>query len=331
MNHHLSKRQIVSGALALVVTMAACGAASPGLAQTYPERPIKLNVPFPAGSTTDALARFIGDELRKSLGQTVVIENQTGADGILSAQAVKRAPADGYTLMVSTNSAHAANAALYAQLPYDPEKDFEPVATLMRAAQFMVVKSDFPANDVAGFVRVAKERSPKSLNLGTGNTASQVLGGLMASAAKIQLTAVPYRGMAPVLQDLMGGQIDVTFSDRNLIAPLIDSGAIKALATTDTVRLPSLPNVPTMAEAGFKSVELTSWAGVFAPAKTDPAIVARLNREINKILLTPQAREAIERWGSTPLSMSPGEFRVFQSSEIARWRVLVDMAGIQKR
>jgi tripartite-type tricarboxylate transporter receptor subunit TctC len=315
----------------LVMILALVSGLPPAVAQTYPDRVIKLVVPFPAGSTVDALARFMADELRKELGQTLIVDNQAGADGIIAAQAVKRAAPDGYTLMVSTSSPHAANRALYPQLPYDPEKDFEPIGTLMRIPQLLVVKKDFPANDVAGLVALVKKRPVKSVSFGTGNTSSRVLGELLNAAAKIQMTPVPYRGMPQVLQDLAGGQIDLTFTDLNLGAPLISGGQIKALANTDSVRLPSLPNVPTMAEAGYKSVELTAWAGVFAPAKTDPAIVERLNRDINKILATARARDYIQKMGATPMAMTPGEFRTFVSSEIARWGRFVELAGIEKK
>jgi tripartite-type tricarboxylate transporter receptor subunit TctC len=303
----------------------------PALVQAYPDRVIKLVVPFPAGSTVDALARFIGDELRKGLGQTIVVENQAGADGIIAAQAVKRAVPDGYTLMVSTSSPHAANRALYPQLPYDPEKDYEPVATLIRIPQLLIVKKNFPADDVKGLVRVARERHLTPLSFGTGNTSSRVLGELLKTSAKINMTAVPYRGIPQALQDLANDQVDVTFADPYVAAPLISSGQIKALAISDSTRLPSMPDVPTMAEAGYNDVLLTAWAGLFAPAKTDPAIIDRLNREINRILETPRARDFIQKMGAKPLVMTPAEFRIFVSSEIARWRELVEMAGIQKK
>jgi len=303
----------------------------PAAAQTYPDRVIKMVVPFPAGSTVDALARFMAEEMRKGLGQTVVIDNQVGADGVIAAQAVKRAAPDGYTIMMSTNSPHAANKSLFNQLPYDPEKDFEPVSTVMRIPQFLVVRKDFPANDVAGLVRIAKERGDKSLALGVGNTTSRVLGALLKTSAKIELLNVPYRGMPQVMQDMIGGQVDLTFADRNVAMPLISSGAIKALAIGDAHRLASMPNVPTIAEAGFKNVELTAWAGVFTPAKTDPAIVERLNREIQRVVATPQAREFIQNMGATPVAMTPGEFRGFVASEIVRWGKFVELAGIEKK
>jgi tripartite-type tricarboxylate transporter receptor subunit TctC len=304
----------------------------PAAASTYPDRVIKLVLPFPAGSATDAVSRFIADELRKAMGQTVVVENQAGADGIIAAQAVKRAAPDGYTLMVSTNSAHGSNRALYAQLPYDPETDFEPVGTLMRIPQLLVVRSDFPASDMAGFVGAARERgATKPLSFGTGNTSSRIAGELLKVATRLDMAPVPYRGTPQALQDLVGGQIELFFADPYAASGLLTAGQIKALAITDTSRLASLPQVPTMAEAGFPSVELVSWAGVFAPARTDPAIVERLNREINRILATPQAREYIQKMGAAPMVMDRVEFRRFVSTEIARWGRLVDMAGIPKK
>jgi tripartite-type tricarboxylate transporter receptor subunit TctC len=234
--------------------------------------------------------------------------------------------------MVSTNSAHGSNPALYNTLPYDPEKDFEPVGGLIRIPQLLVVKKDFPADDLVGLVRLAKERgTSKPFSFGTGNTSSRVAGELLKAAAKFDLTVVPYRGMPQVLTDLIGGQVDMTFSDPFAAAPFISGGTVKVLAVTDTSRLQLLPNVPTTAEAGQKSVQIVSFAAVFAPAKTDPAIVDRLNREINKILATPQAREFIHKMGATPMLMTPSELRSFVSGEIALWGRLVEMAGIPKK
>jgi tripartite-type tricarboxylate transporter receptor subunit TctC len=316
----------------LVASVALIAALPMALAQTYPDHVIKLILPFPPGSATDGVARVVADELRKSLGQNVIIENLAGADGIIAAQAVKRAAPDGYTLMVSTNSAHGSNPALYNTLPYDPEKDFEPVGGLIRIPQLLVVRKDFPADDVAGLIRLAQERSAaRPLSFGTGNTSSRVAAELLKASGKIDLAGVPYRGMPQVLTDLVGGQIDICFSDPFAAAGFIDSGQVKVLAVADSTRLQLLPNVPTMAEAGHKSVAVISFAAVFAPAKTDPAIVDRLNRAINKILVTNQTREFIHKMGATPMVMTPGELRSFVSGEIALWGRLVEMAGIAKK
>ena len=304
----------------------------PLAAQSYPDRAIKMILPFTAGSATDGTARFIAEELRKVLGQPVIIENQAGADGNIAAQNAKRALSDGYTLFMSTNSAHAVNKTLYSKLPYDPEKDFEPVAGLIRIPLILLVRKDFPAEDVAGFVKVAGQRAAtKPLSFGSGNTSSHVAGELLKASAKIDMIHVPYRGTPQALTDLVGGQIDVLIVDPYSSMGFVNTGQLKALGVTDTVRHPLLPKVPTMAEAGYKDVELVTWAALFAPAKTDPAIVARLNKEINKILAKPETKGALQKMAMTPMVMTPGELRGFVSSEITRWGRYIELAGIPKK
>ncbi|MCC6196875.1 MAG: tripartite tricarboxylate transporter substrate binding protein [Burkholderiales bacterium] len=316
----------------LIALVLAAAMPLPAVAQPYPHKVIKMILPFPAGSATDGVSRYIGAELQKSLGQPVIIENLPGADGIIAAQAAKRAPADGYTLFVSTNSAHGANPAIYTTLPYDPEKDFEPVAGLIRIPQLMAVRKDFPADDVASFIKLAKERpAGKELTFGSGNTSSRVAAELVKVAGNIPMTEIPYKGTPQALQDLVGGQIDMFFVDPFAGMGLITGGKLKVLALTDTTRLPVLPNVPTMAEAGYKDVQVVSFAAVFAPAKTDPAIVERLNQEINRILQQPQTKAQIQKMGATTLELSPSEAKKFVSGEIVRWGKLVELAGIPKK
>lgn len=322
-------QRLKAALVALVLGGSALGAG----AQAFPERPIRLVLPFPAGSATDGAARYVADELRKSLNQPVIVENMAGADGIIATQNVRRAAPDGYTLLVSTNSAHGANRALYNTLPYEPEKDFEPVAGLIRIPLTLVVRKDFPADDVAGFVKVAQQRSAsnKPLNFGSGNTSSQLGGALMKSATKAEMVHVPYRGTPQALQDLMGGQIEVMVVDPFSSMGFVNSGQLKVLAVADRGRHPLLPNAPTMAEAGYKGVEIVTWAAVFAPAKTDAAIVEKLNREINKILVRPEAKDAVLKMAMTPMIMSSSELRSYVSSEISHWGHLVDLAGIPKK
>ncbi len=303
-----------------------------GAAQTYPDRPIKLVMPFPPGSATDATTRVVADELRKVLGQPVVIENQVGADGLIAAQAVKRASPDGYTILVSTNSAHAANKALYTTLPYDPEKDFDPVAGIILNPVALLVRKDFPADDMNGFVKVAHQRgSAKPITFASGNTAGAVSAYLMKLHAKLEITHVPYRGTPQALQDLVGGQVDALFADPYSSSPFVSGGQLKALAVTSSSRHAMLPNVPTMTEVGYKDVGLITWVGLFAPAGTDPAIVTKLNREVNAILVKPAVKEALLRMGTTPWVMSPRDLRSFVSREILNWRTYVEVAGIPKK
>lgn len=314
--------------LAFICALAACIAAS---AQTWPDRPIRFILPFPAGSATDGTARFIAEELRKGLGQPIVVENQAGADGIIAAQAVKRAAPDGYTFLMSTNSAHGTNKALFTTLPYDPEKDFEPVAGLIRIPLTLLVRKDFPADDVGGFVKVAVQRgATKPLTFGSGNTSSLVGAHLVKVYGKINITPVSYRGTPQALQDLVAGHIDAAVIDPYSSMGFVNAGQLKALGVTDSARHPLLPRVPTMAEAGYKDIELITWAALFAPAKTDRAIVERMNHEINRILARPESKEALLKMAMTPMIMSPSELRSFVSSEIARWGRYVDLAGIPK-
>jgi tripartite-type tricarboxylate transporter receptor subunit TctC len=306
----------------------------PGLvhAQAWPSRPIKLVLPFPAGSATDGTARVIAEDLRKGLGQPIVIENQAGADGNIAAMNVKRAAPDGYTLFMSTNSAHAVNKTLYASLPFDPEKDFEPVAGLIRIPLTLLVRKDFPATDVASFVRVAKERSAtRPLSFGSGNTSSQIAAALLGSAAGMQITPVPYRGTPQALTDMVGGQIDALLVDPFSSMGFVQSGQLKVLAVTDNARHPLLPDVPTMPEAGYPAVQLVTWAALFAPAGTDPAIVERLSREVANSLARPETQAAVQKMAMTTMPMTPAELRVFVQAEIKRWGRLVELAGMPKK
>jgi tripartite-type tricarboxylate transporter receptor subunit TctC len=323
------------GLISCAVTLVTCiGAALPltAAAQPYPARPIKVVLPFPAGSATDGSARLIAEELRKKLGQPIIIENQAGADGQLAAQAVKRAAPDGYTLFLSTNSTHAVNLSLYNTLPYDPEKDFVPIAGMIRIPMIMLVGKDFPAEDVAAFVKVAGQRAAtRPLTYGSGNTAGHIAAELLKAATKVDMVHVPYRGSPQALQDLVGGHVDLLFGDPYTSMSLVNGGQLKVLGVADRVRHPLLPKVPTMAETGYKDVELVAWSAFFAPTNTDPAITDRLNREINDILAKPEIVEGLQKMAMTTMVMTPGELGSFVSSEIARWRRNVELAGIAKK
>ncbi|MBB3014103.1 Bug family tripartite tricarboxylate transporter substrate binding protein [Cupriavidus alkaliphilus] len=298
----------------------------------YPERPIKLILPFPAGSATDGAARYIAQDVGKALGQPMVIENHAGADGIIAAQLAKRAAPDGYTLFVSTNSAHGSNPALYDSLPYDPVADFAPVAGLIRIPITLVVKKDFPADDVAGFVKLARQRSSaKSLSYGSGNTSNRVAAELVKAAAKIDMINVQYRGTPQALNDLLASQIDVMFVDPYSAMGFINAGQVKVLAVLDSVRHPLLPNVPTMSEAGYKDTQVVTWAAAFAPAKTRQDIVDRLSQAFGQSLAKVQTREALRRMAMTPMEMNASELRAFVASELSRWQKLVQLAGIPKK
>jgi tripartite-type tricarboxylate transporter receptor subunit TctC len=250
----------------------------------------------------------------------------------LAAQAVKRAAPDGYTLFLSTNSTHAVNLSLYNTLPYDPEKDFVPIAGMIRIPMIMLVGKDFPAEDVAAFVKVAGQRAAtRPLTYGSGNTAGHIAAELLKAATKVDMVHVPYRGSPQALQDLVGGHVDLLFGDPYTSMSLVNGGQLKVLGVADRVRHPLLPKVPTMAETGYKDVELVAWSAFFAPTNTDPAITDRLNREINDILAKPEIVEGLQKMAMTTMVMTPGELGSFVSSEIARWRRNVELAGIAKK
>jgi tripartite-type tricarboxylate transporter receptor subunit TctC len=298
----------------------------------YPDRPIKLILPFPAGSATDGAARYIAQDVGKALGQPLVVENHAGADGIIAAQLAKRAAPDGYTLFVSTNSAHGSNPALYDNLPYDPVADFVPVAGMIRIPITLVVRKDFPADDVAGFVKLARQRSSsKSLSYGSGNTSNRVAAELFRATAKIDMVNVQYRGTPQALNDLLGGQIDVMFVDPYSAMGFIKARQVKVLAVLDAVRHPLLPDVPTVSEAGYKDTQVVTWAAAFAPAKTSQDIVDKLNLAFNKSLAKAQTRTALSRMAMTPMAMSASELRAFVASELGRWQKLVELAEIPKK
>ncbi|WP_431284520.1 Bug family tripartite tricarboxylate transporter substrate binding protein [Humitalea sp. 24SJ18S-53] len=314
-----------------LAALAAAGLPSLAVAQSYPTRPIKMILPFPAGSATDSAARFVAGELRKNLGQAVVVENQVGADGLIATQNAKRSPADGYTILVSTNSGHGVNSAIFRELPYDPIKDFDPIGGLMRNPMMIMVARNFPADDFAGFMAIARERSAsRPLTYGSGNTSGRVLGELLKATARVDMLNVPYRGTPQVIQDLVGGQIDVGCLDPVSAVGMIASGDIKVLAVADAMRTPALPNVPTMAQVGLPGVEVVSWAAFFVPSGTDTAIVDRLNREINAILRSPQTDQFITTLGATPMPMTPAQLRTFVAAEIPHWARLVEIAGIER-
>lgn len=325
-------RKFISTVVVCAATMAAAIPLT-AASQTYPSRPVKIIVPFAAGSSADASARLVGAELAKKLGQPFIVEPIPGADGIIGAEAAKRAAPDGYTLFLSTNSTHAANVSLYNTLPYDPKKDFVPIAGFVTVPMVLLVRTDFPAQDVAGFLKIAQERAAteKPLNYGSGNTAGQVAAALLGAATKTKITHVPYKGSQQALQDLTGGILDFLFTDAYTPLTLVNGGRLKVLGVADQKRHPLYPQVPTMAEAGFSDVRVIAWNGFFAPAKTDPAIITRLNQEINTILSKPETIETLQKMALTPMKMTPVELDSLVNAEITRWKSNISLAGIEKK
>lgn len=299
-------------------------------AESYPSQRITLIVPFPPGSATDSVTRRLADSIRAATNATVVVENKPGADGNLAALAVLKAEPDGYTAFVTTNSTQAANVNLFNSLPYDPKTDFAPVAGIMTIPMMLTVKSDFPAKSVADFVALAKQRD-KPLSFGSGNTSSRGAAELFRFREGIEMQHVPYRGMPQALTDLVGGQIDCVFADPSSAQGLVEDGKLRALAVTGSKRLETMPQLPTIAEAGLPGYELTAWVGVFVRAKTPPEIIARLGDLVTTFVSSPEARKYLATVGATPFPSTPQELAAFQEADTKRWAEIVETAKIEKK
>ena len=297
-------------------------------AQPWPAKPIKWVVPFAAGGTTDILARTIGEKLSASLGQPVIVENKPGAGGAVGAEFTAKAPADGYTIMGGTISTHAINASLYKALPYDPVKDFAPITMIARVPNMLVINPDVPAKSVPELIALMKANPRKYTFASSGNGTSQHLSGeLFKSTAGVDMQHIPYKGSPPALQDVVGGQVTMTFDNITTAWPLAKAGQLRALAVTTAKRSPIAPDVPTLAEAGLAGYEIGSWQGVFAPAGTPPDIVRRLNAEIVKIINTPDVREKLIGLGAEPVGNTQEEFGAFVKAEVVKWAGVVKQSG----
>lgn len=311
--------------IALLAALA-LGTASAG-AQDYPNKPITFIVPFAAGSATDQLARALGQGVSEAAKQSVVVENKPGASGFLAAQHAAKAPADGYTVLISTNTTHAANEHLFKSLPYDPVKDFAPVTLLGKGGQIMVVNPKVDAKTVAEFVALAK-KNPGKLTFGSGSSSSRIAGELLQQMAGIQILHVPYKSNPLAVTDLLGGQIDMMITDTATGIPQVKGGKVRALGVTATKRSPLAPEVPTIDEAGVKGYEMGFWFAAYLPAKTPPAVVKRLHELLMAATKGPAAVKFYETTGIDPATSTPEELAKFQTAESQKWGRIVKAAGI---
>jgi tripartite-type tricarboxylate transporter receptor subunit TctC len=297
-------------------------------AQTWPVKPIKWIVPFAPGGTTDILARTIGEKLTVALGQPVIVENKPGAGGGVGAEFTAKAPPDGYTIMGGTISTHAINASLYKSLPYDPIKDFVPITMIVRLPNLLVVHPEIPAKSVAELITLLKANPGKYSFASSGHGTSQHLSGeLFKSMAGVDMQHIPYKGSPPALQDVVGGQVAMTFDNITTAWPLAKGGKLRALAVTTAKRSEVAPDVPTLSESGLAGYEVGSWQGVFAPAGTPPAIVKRLNAEIVKIINMPDVKEKLIGLGAEPVGNTSEEFAALVKTEVVKWAEVVKKSG----
>ena len=314
--------------IALAIGLAASALCTTAVAQTWPVKPIKWIVPFAPGGTTDILARTIGEKLTTSLGQPVIVENKPGAGGGVGADFTAKAAPDGYTIMGGTISTHAINASLYKSLPYDPVKDFVPITMIVRLPNLLVVNPEIPAKNVGELIALLKANPGKYSFASSGNGTSQHLSGeLFKSMAGVEMQHIPYKGSPPALQDVVAGQVAMTFDNITTAWPLAKGGKLRALAVTTAKRSSIAPEVPTLAESGLVGYEVGSWQGVFAPAGTPPAIVARLNTEIVKIINMPDVKEKLMGLGAEPVGNSSEEFGAIVKAEVVKWADVVKKSG----
>jgi tripartite-type tricarboxylate transporter receptor subunit TctC len=296
-------------------------------AQDYPARPIRLVVPFPPGGPTDVLARIVAIRLGERLGQPVVVDNKPGASGMIGADMVAKAAPDGYTLLANA-SIHVINPSLYPKTAYDAIADFAPVSNLADVPLVLAVHPKLAARSVKELVALAKSSKTSLAFASAGNATSQHLSGeAFKIVAGIDMLHVPYKGSAPALTDLIGGQVQLMFDSLPSAMPHLKAGTIRPLAVTTLKRSSALPDVPTVAESGYPGFGISTWYGVWAPAATPPAVVQRLSREIAAIVRLPEVREQFAGLGADPVGNTPAEFAEFARAELTKWAGIVKRSG----
>ena len=314
--------------LASCMAVAAAGGITIAAAQEYPAKAVTFFVPFAAGSATDTLARSLGQGVTAETKQNIVIDNRPGASGFIAAQAVAKAAPDGYTVLIATNTTHAANEHLFKKIPYDPIRDFTPVTALARGGQVMVVNPRVPVKTVKEFIALAKSQ-PGKLTFGSGSSSSRVASELFQQMAGLQLVHVPYKSNPMAVTDLVGGHIDMMITDVVTGLPQVQAGKLRALGVSSPKRLPNVPELPTIAEAGVKGYELTFWFAAYLPAKASPGVVARLRERFIAATQHPTAQSFFKTTGIEPWTTTSAELAKFQASESAKWAKVIKAAGIQ--
>ena len=295
-------------------------------AQDFPSRVVKILVPQTPGGASDALARIVAQKLSEKWGQPVVVENRAGAGGNVGMEVVANSPPDGYTLLMSYVGTHAINGALYKKLPFDPEKDFAPVATLATLPFVVVAKADSPIKTIPDLVAAAKKEQLTYGSAGNGSV-NHLLGEMFNSAAGVKLVHVPYRGAAPAMQDLMGGQINLVFTSLPSVSGAIKQGTLHPIAVTSAKRAASFSTIPTIVEAGFKDFDVNPWFGLFAPAKVPAQVVRKINADVNEILRSKDVVDKFAAQGAEPYLTDPQQFATVLKADIVKWGQVVKASG----
>lgn len=320
-------RRAPKGLLAGLFTLLAACAWAQG---AYPQKTVRLIVPFPPGGGNDVIARVVAQKLTDKWGQTVVVENRAGANGIVGLQALMQAPADGYTLAVGAAGPMAVNPSLYAKLPYDPLKDFAPITNLVNFPLLLVTHPSVPAKTTRELVALAKAK-PGQLTYaspGSGNS-GHLAGELFNSMAGVQIVHIPYKGQGPAQTDLMAGQVNMLYSSIPSVINQVKSGQLTAIAVGSAKRLASIPDVPTISESGVPGYEAYSWVGLVAPAQTPPDIVRKIHRDVSEILKQRDVADKLNQQGALPIGDTPEEFTQYIRDEIAKWGKVVREANIK--
>jgi len=297
-------------------------------AQSYPAKPVRLIVPFPVGGIADIYGRIVAARLSETWGQSVVVDNRTGAGGNIGADIVAKAPPDGYTIGIGSIGTHAVNPTLFSRMPYDAVNDFAPIAHLLEAEGLLVVHPSVPAQTVSELIAYARANPGKLTFASAGmGTASHLAGELFKSMARVDMNHIPYKGNTPAITDLLAGQTSLLFATMPTVLPHVKAGKLRPLATIGAQRSAAVPDLPTVAETGLPGFAVTNWVGFFAPAKTPPEIVQRWNAETLKIMQTPEMEARLLNEGARFIPMTPGEFAAFVKSEIAKWAPVVRASG----
>jgi tripartite-type tricarboxylate transporter receptor subunit TctC len=319
----LTRRLVLSAALALAAALSA-----PSFAQGWPSKPVTMIVPFPAGGTTDIVARLTAQKLSEAWGQPVIVDNRAGAGGNIGSAMVAKAAPDGYTLLMGTVGTHAINASLYEKMPYDVVKDFQPVTNVAAVPNMLVVNPDLPVKTVQELIDYGK-KNPGKLNMASsGNgTSIHLSGELFKVMTGVKMEHIPYKGSAPALTDLMGGQVQVMFDNMPSALPHVKAGKLRAIAVTTLTRSPAMPDLPTIDEAGVKGFEAASWFGLLAPAGTSKEIVNRIQADVVKAMKTTDLTEKMAQQGAVAVGNTPDEFAAYIKAELAKWEKVVKASG----
>ena len=327
----LAGEKIMRGILAALtgIALLAFGGAAAAQGAAYPSKPIRIIVPFAVGGIADTFSRAIGAKLTEAWGQPVVIENRAGAGGNIGADMVAKAPPDGYTLVMGNIGTHAVNQSLFKSMPYDALRDFAPIAHVLDAEGLLVVHPSVAAKTVPELIALAKSQ-PGKMSYASGGlgTTSHLAGELFKSMAKVEIVHVPYKGNSPAITDLVGGQTQMIFATMPTVLPMVRAGRLRAVAVIGPQRTPALPDVPTVAES-LPGFEVSNWIGLFGPAGTPPAIVARLNAEVQKIMRSPEIEKRLETEGAKFVPTTPQSFAAFQRAEAEKWARAIREADIR--